>query len=192
MQHHNSTNRNEGIRYLKDILVHNPQESSKHLNAIIQGISQLSLDIEKDVRKEGFKALGLLLSSTPADAILPFFDIISSYLRCAMTHLSTAIQEDSLFMLDELLLHVPNLVTSNSDKIFACFLDMISKLRTESKPERTLSVNLGSKITSVKWRSKVLDRLVGMLRAMVDSNKNNSMLEVGIVQNSAAHTVEDA
>lgn len=48
---------------------------------------------------------------------------------------------------------------------------MISKLRTESKPERTLTTNLGRKLTSVKWRSKVLDRLLGILKAIVDHRK---------------------
>lgn len=154
------------------MLINYPNDTNKHVGAIITGISQLSLDIERDVRKEGFKALGILLTTTTVHTISPFFDTLSSYLRCAMTHIQMAIQEDSLFMLDNLLLHCPSLVAANSDQIFVSFLDMISKLRIESKPERTLSINLGSKITSVKWRSKVLDRLHGMLKTMVEAKKN--------------------
>lgn len=171
LQHHNATFRNEGLRYLKEQLATYPEETAKHFGPIVLGLAQLSLDVERDVRKEGSRALGILLATSTTEAVAPFFDTLSSYLRCAMTHIQMHVQEDSLFMLDTLLAHVPRLVASNCDRIFQSFLDMISKLRVESKPERTLSVNLGSKITSVKWRSKVLDRLLGMLRAMVDAKR---------------------
>lgn len=185
LQHHNATYRNEGVRYLKDILANHPEETNKHFGPIVHGIAQLCLDVEKDVRRESSKALGILLATSSAETVSPFFDTLSSYLRCAMTHIQIGIQEDSLFMLDNLLSHVPRLVAANSDRIFQSFLDMISKLRIESKPERTLSVNLGSKLTSVKWRSKVLDRLLGMLRAMVDAKKRDGSELVDQISNSA-------
>lgn len=128
------------------------------------------------MRHESFKALSILLSTTTSDTLVPFFDTLSSYLRCAMTHINVTIQEDSLFMLDNLLLYAPDLVAANSNKIFMGFLDMISKLSDESKSERTLSVNLSSKITSVKWRSKVLDRLLGMLKVMVGAKRSGKKL----------------
>lgn len=156
---------------MKEIISHHPQETSKHLGVMLQGICQLALDIDKDVRKECFKALNLVFASQTPDLIAPFFNVVTSYLRCAMTHINIHIQEDSLSLLDCLLSYTPSLVASNSDTIFACFLDMISKLRTDSKPERTLTTNLGRKQTSVKWRSKVLDRLLGILRAIVENRK---------------------
>lgn len=171
LQHHNATNRNEGLRYLKDMITHHQQETSKHLGAILQGICQLALDIEKDVRRECFKALNVVFAANSSDLIAPFFNIVTSYLRCAMTHINMQIQEDSLHLLDCILLYTPSLVAANSDSLFQCFLDMISKLRSESKHERTLTTNLGSKLTSVKWRSKALDRLLGILKAIVDNRK---------------------
>lgn len=172
MNHHNATNRNEGLRYLKELVTNHPQEASNHLGEIIKGICQLALDIEKDVRRECYKALNLVFASQSATLILPFFNVITSYLRCAMTHINKQIQEDSLYMLDCLLLYTPELVAANSDSIFSSFLDMISKLRLESKPERTLTINLGSKLTSVNWRSKVLDRLLSILKAIVDKRRH--------------------
>lgn len=192
LQHHNSTSRNEGLRFLKEIITYHPQETSKHLGAIIQGICQLALDLEKDVRRECFKALNLVFASQTCDLVSPFFNIVTSYLRCAMTHINIQIQEDSLSLLDCLLLYTPSLVALNSDSIFSCFLDMISKLRTESKPERTLTTNLGRKLTSVKWRSKVLDRLLGILKAIVENRKlahKQTYLEGDQLSNA---TVDDA
>lgn len=138
---------------------------------MLQGICQLALDIEKDVRRECFKAMNLVFASQTPDLIAPFVHVITSYLRCAMTHINIQIQEDSLSLLDCLLLYAPTLVATNSDTIFTCFLDMISKLRTESNPQRTLTVHLGRKQTNVKWRSKVLDRLLGILKAIVENRK---------------------
>lgn len=178
------------------MVTNHPDEASKHLGAIIQGISQLCLDVEKDIRKECYKALNLVLASQTPTIIAPFFNTISSYLRCAMTHIHIQIQEDSLYMLDCLLLHMPLLVAANSDSIFSNFLDMISKLRIESKPERTLTVNLGSKITSVKWRSKVLHRLLGILKAIVHERKQrNHFTDENIGQSKLEHynmEIEDA
>lgn len=48
---------------------------------------------------------------------------------------------------------------------------MISKSRSENKLERTLTVNLSRKSTSVKWRGRVLVRLSGILDAIVDGRK---------------------
>lgn len=191
LQHHNAGNRNEGLRYLKVLLTHHPQETSKHLGAIIKGISQLCLDIEKDVRRESFKALNIIFATQTPALILPFFNVVSSFLRCAMTHINMQIQEDSLHMLDCLLLYTPDLVAINSDSIFSCFLDMISKLRVESKPERTLTLNLGSKMTIVKWRSKVLDRLLGILKAIVNNRRYTNNLDVN-VDNIVDEAVKDA
>ncbi|KAJ6637077.1 Testis-expressed protein 10 like [Pseudolycoriella hygida] len=176
LQHHNSGYRNEGLRHLKEILTQSPSEASKHFGLIVHGISQLCLDSEKDVRHESFKALSILLSTTTSDTLVPFFDTLSTFLRCAMTHLNVNIQEDSLFMLDNLLLYAPDLVAANSNKIFMGFLDMISKVSVDSKSERTLAVNLSSKFTSVKWRSKVLDRLLGMLKVMVGAKRSGKKL----------------
>lgn len=92
---------------------------------------------------------------------------MSTYLRSAMTHIDNRIQEDSLLFLDILLMCAPKKVASDFHKIIPNFLDMISKLRVDSKPGRTLTVNLGSQITSVKWRVKVLHRLQDYLSKFI-------------------------
>lgn len=85
-----------------------------------------------------------------------------------MTHIDSRIQEDSLLFLDVLLLCTPQKVAQDFHKIIPNFLDMISKLRVDSKPGRTLTVNLDSQITTVKWRVKVLHRLQEFLHKFVE------------------------
>lgn len=102
-----------------------------------------------------------------------FFDILSSFLRCSMTHINLNIQEDSLILLDGLLEHVPDLVAENSDKILTNFFMLISKLKTGSKHARTIAENLQSKYTGVKWRIKVLIRLKKIFDAIY--HRRNTM-----------------
>lgn len=122
------------------------------------------------MRHESLKVLHLVLSNVSNEKVEPFFDIMSTYLRSAMTHIDNRIQEDSLLFLDLLLVCTPEKVVQDFHKILPNFLDMISKLRVDSKPGRTLTVNLGSQITSVKWRVKVLHRLKDYLMKYIEHN----------------------
>lgn len=94
-----------------------------------------------------------------------------------MTHIDPRIQNDSLLFLDVLLKLVPSIVTNNYSRIMDNFLDMISKLRIESKSERSLTLNLNSKISTIKWRVNVLQKLQLMLQVLVDFMRNNSGIE---------------
>lgn len=178
--HNNPQHRSEALRNLKDIIETSPQEIlDQHFSGVLKGIAEMAVDIERDNRREACRVLSLLLSEaikirSDGNNIEPFFNILCSYLRCAMTHITQSIQEDSLLLLDVLMTFVPKLVAVNRDKILPSYMDMISKLRSEARPERTLTVHLGSKITGVKWRIKVLERLCALLVA-VNSEKRRTM-----------------
>ena len=111
--------------------------------------------------------------------VLPFFSVLLNYLNCAMTHIHTSIQDDSLAMLDTLLVSTPLLVAANSEKILCNFLDMISSVKADSNSGRTLNVNLHSRFTSVMWRMKVLHQLKALLSAMVAYNSQQGRKHFG-------------
>ncbi|KAJ9589053.1 hypothetical protein L9F63_017647, partial [Diploptera punctata] len=115
----------------------------------------------------------------PESKVQPFFNILMSYLSCGMTDIHMSVQDDSLLMLDTLLASAPSLVASSSYKILTNFLNMISSQRADSRPGRTLTVNLGIKFTTVKWRIKVLLRLRDLLSAMLEhkSQPNTGSME---------------
>ncbi|XP_065362774.1 testis-expressed protein 10 [Calliphora vicina] len=174
LKHHSSSFRIESLRNLRDVISLNHPGLLSSLNDVIQGISAIALDVERDARKESFKTLSNLLGHLSVEAVSPFFHIISSYLRCAMTHIQPTIQEDALMMLDVLLQHVPHLVAVHSAKIFQNFLEMISRVRAEGdKAGRMLTVNMGQRQTTIKWRSKVLLRLQQMLQTLAEHKRNN-------------------
>lgn len=156
----------EAISNLKDIILHQSEDFNKHLEEIIKIAANMALKVEKADRKECFKVLDLICSQTAERNLQPFFPILITYLKCAMTHIKPKIQEDSLLMLDILLKNAPQLMASEKDSIFPPYLNMISKMRIESNPERTLSSQLGNKIMNIKWRKCVLERLIVFLRCI--------------------------
>lgn len=181
LKHNNSGIRVDTLKAIKEILSTFPEDIyPKHFGDLIQTCSQFSLELEKDVRRESFRTLGLLFETVEEHLVEPFFHVLSSYLRCAMTHLNQGVQEDSLLLLDLMLDHMPNLVAKNYEKIFEYFLDLISKMRSESKPGRTLSVNLGKKTTNVKWRCRVLERLLNILRCINGSRTEETRRDVAM------------
>lgn len=111
--------------------------------------------------------------------VLPFFNVLLSYLNCGMTHIHTSIQDDSLAMLDTLLVSTPLLVAASADTILCNFLHMISRLKADSSSERTLTVNLSSRFTSITWHMKVLHRLKGLLSAVAAYRKQQDKKHFG-------------
>lgn len=167
LKHNNAGIRVDTLKSIKEVLTTFPEDVyPKHFGDLVQTCAQLSLELEKEVRRESFRTLALLFATVEENLVEPFFHILSSYLRCAMTHLNQWIQEDSLLLLDIMLEHMPTLVAKHHEKIFEYFLDLISKMRSESKPGRTLSVNLGKKTTNVKWRCRVLQRLLALIQCI--------------------------
>lgn len=92
-------------------------------------------------------------------------------------------------MLDILLKHAPQLVASEKDSILQPYLDMVSKMRVEDKPERTLSLQLGNKITSQKWRKNVLERLIIFLKCI--SSQERQIEKVESTENSLQIVVDE-
>lgn len=168
LQHHNSTVRQEAVKELKEILTeHAPEILNSQFGPLIQGIAALSLDKEKDIRRNSFKVLSLILGPISGEQLIPYCDVLISYLRCAMTHIDPYIKEDALLFLDILIQNCSTVLAKNSQKILLNFLDMISKLRTEMKPGRQLTTTINSKNTSFKWRMNVLERLANMFNSIV-------------------------
>lgn len=167
----------EVVSNLKEIILYQPDDFHKHIEAIVRIVANLSLSIERVDRKECFKILDIICAQTSEHNLRPFFPILVTFLKCAMTHIKPQIQEDSLMMLDVILKHAPQLVASEKDNILPPYLDMVSKMRVEDKPERTLSLQLGNKITSMKWRKSVLERLIVFLKCIGSQEKQTDKLD---------------
>ncbi|KAF3421246.1 hypothetical protein E2986_05235 [Frieseomelitta varia] len=177
LQHYNSTVRQDAVKELKEILSeHSFKLLSSQFGPLLQGVCALSLDKEKDIRRNSLKVLSLILGPISNDQLNPYSDVLISYLRCSMTHIDPYIKEDSLLFLDVLVQNCSNILAKNSYKVLPNFLDMISKLHTEIKPGRLLVTTLNSKNTNIKWRIQVLERLATMFSSMVTYFKSQESI----------------
>ncbi|GJQ85922.1 hypothetical protein Trydic_g21773 [Trypoxylus dichotomus] len=172
LTHHNINIKHDNCQQLKELILRENGEFLKqNLASILKRVCPLVLDIESKVRSEAIKVIRAILQSSSSVNVTSFFDILSSFLRCAMTHIELNIQEDSLNYLDALLDYVPELIAKDSHKILLNFFTLISKLKNDSKHARTLSENLKSRYTGIKWRIKVLLRLKKIFGTIYESNK---------------------
>ncbi|CAH1382117.1 unnamed protein product [Tenebrio molitor] len=169
LRHFNETIKSEACQDLKDFIAVHPIESTHiYLSSILQTSSALIQDRERKVRRAATKLLATILEKATDVQVRPFFNYILINLKCAMTNINKHIQEDSLHLLDAVLDHKAPLIADNFDNFFPNFLTLISKSKTHSS-ERSLTLNLEGKVSSVKWRVRVLTRLYGILNAMVQS-----------------------
>ncbi|XP_044742724.1 testis-expressed protein 10 homolog [Chrysoperla carnea] len=179
VRHYNVSSRTEALIGIRELISAYPTELiEKHLNALLENVTRLTTDIESSVRKQCYKVLPDILSSVPAVKIAPYYNLLISYLCCAMTHIKQNIQEDSLIFMDILIQKTPTLFPNYFIKIFPSFLNLISKVHNESKLDRKLSTTLNSKQTTVKWRTKVLQRLEDLLNAVVFKDNNRDLLNI--------------
>ncbi|KAJ8964213.1 hypothetical protein NQ314_005042 [Rhamnusium bicolor] len=152
------------------IVIHSKEIINQHFSQIILNVSSLMQDRERKVRKAAVKVVNAILKIAPETKLQPFFSYFTTNMRCAMTNIDKTIQEDSLLFLDCFLKYNCRLISQCSEKLLPDFFTLISTLRTDSNLERTLTMNLGSKMTSVTWRIKVLSRLHAVLEAILSSH----------------------
>lgn len=168
LQHHNSSMRQDAIQGLAELVANFPSEilDGVYLPQVIENVTRLCLECESAVRREAVKFLGSIFKKVDEVHILPLLEVLLSYMCCAMTHINHAIQEDSLLLLDAVLDSYPKLIARHIHTVLPKFFDMISRLRSDSKPGRMLTVNLGSRLTSVRWRIQVLTRLHKLMNSL--------------------------
>lgn len=174
LRHHNSTMRDDALKQLKEILLRYPPEVlHSQLNSLLCGIAALSLDKEKNIRRDSLNALNLILGPISNEQLMPFRGILTSYLLCAMTHIDPNIKEDSLRFLDILVQNCKSIIMKESHKILPKFLVMISRLHHEIGSDRQLTTIVNAKNTSIKWRIKVLERLANIFTVVTRSYKES-------------------
>jgi pre-rRNA-processing protein IPI1 len=163
----------EALSNLKDIILYQEDDVQKNLEVIIKTVANLSLSIEKSDRTECFRLMNIICSQKNRLNLAPFFSILLTYLKCAMTHIKPSIQEDSLSMLDILMKHFPQLVVAEKDDILIPYLDMMSKTKNDSSQERSITLHSSNKIMSIKWKKTILEQLAVLLKCLNTDKRHN-------------------
>lgn len=175
MKHHNLSSKVEACEELSQILTTHSEELERNYSIVLKGLCPLILDVEKKVRTSAVKALDAILKVSKVEKLEPFFNVIFSFLKCALTHLDMSIQEDSLKIVDSLLTNAPNLLSNHATIIVEILISLMSKPGHGVKGERTLTVVLGKKLTSTKWRIKVLERISTILTSLIEKENSKNV-----------------
>lgn len=173
-QHFSASVRREAVSGLHELLTFHPDVISSNLSLLLERVSELFVDKDAEVRSNVTKLLRVLFLGISLQNMSPFFSLLSAHLCCAMTHIYDDIKGDSLSILDLCLEHYPSLVTADSSRILENFLEQISAKSNTNKKQRTLLVNPNNKLTSQKWRLRVLQRIHSFLRALIQTKIHNS------------------
>ena len=108
----------------------------------------------------------------------PLNSIISAHVCCGLSHINTDIQLDTLKLLDIIIESSPNVVIECHEKLLPNCLDQVSlKTKTSNSSDmanRTLNQNVSGKITALKWRTDVLQRVCNIL-SLISTSKTRQV-----------------
>ncbi|RVE54226.1 hypothetical protein evm_001053 [Chilo suppressalis] len=184
------TQRTEALEGLKEIITSHSDALFRNLGQIILGVTPLVLNVEKVVRHESFKVLHALLSHANPENIDPFFDILSTYLRSAMTHIDARIQEDSLLFLDLLLSCTPEKVdTTHFDEIekfkeyittltpllYETWLEVCPKAKSEMNIETVINDDAASLL---KYILKIISLLYFLVQHLNEKTPSSNIKQM--------------
>ncbi|TNN75669.1 Testis-expressed sequence 10 [Liparis tanakae] len=158
LHHHNANMKNSALVGLRELLSHNPSLLEQHLSRLISEVGAVFTDKDGNVRVGAIR-------------------VLSAHLTCAMSHIETSIQEDSIKILDVLLEHYPALLAARPAVLLTHFLELISHRQSSGKAKKapdaktqtwSLSINPNRAVTNQQWRLSVLTRLGCFLQAVVE------------------------
>ncbi|XP_034409005.1 testis-expressed protein 10 homolog [Cyclopterus lumpus] len=177
LHHHNANMKNGALLGLRELLSHNPSLLEQHLSRLISEVGAVFTDKDGNVRVSAIRVLRFIAQSVPAERVAPFHPVLSAHLTCAMSHIETSIQEDSIKILDVLLEHYPALLAARPAVLLTHFLELISHRQSSGKSKKAqdakgqtwaLSINPNKAVTNQQWRLSVLLRLGCFLQAVVE------------------------
>lgn len=174
--HHINSNIKQGALVgLRELLSAQPTLIELHASAVLSEVAALFTDKDGSVRAAAVRLLRFIAQCISAERVAPFFPLLSAHLTCAMTHISEAIQEDALKVLDVLLEHYPGLLSQKHTVLLTNFLELISQKRKagtgqdkSGKGSFSLTISTNRSVTAQQWRLTVLLRLGSFLQAVVE------------------------
>uniref|UniRef100_A0A671MC36 Testis-expressed sequence 10 protein homolog n=1 Tax=Sinocyclocheilus anshuiensis TaxID=1608454 RepID=A0A671MC36_9TELE len=174
--HHINSNIKQGALVgLRELLSAQPSMIELHASAVLSEVAALFTDKDGSVRAAAVRLLRFITQCIPAERVVPFFPLLSAHLTCAMTHISEAIQEDALRVLDVVLEHYPGLLSQRHTVLLTNFLELISQKRKAAtgqdksgKGGFALTISTNRSVTAQQWRLTVLLRLGSFLQAVVE------------------------
>ena len=175
--HLNQSVKLDALNSLREMVTQNEDLVRLEFSTLLENICPLFTDREYKIRENAinlFKTLILLPIFSNNQMLKPFFNLITVYLSCAMTHISDNIKYSSLKILDILCEKLPELVKLNAYTIFDNFVEQISKASVNNNSKRVLKNDPLKFSSTQSWRYNVLTRLHKFLTIISKNYKNMS------------------
>ena len=164
----------EGIEGITELVKIYPEICQENLSQLVNTLFPLVSFIEPKVRNASRALIQLILNTVPSNQMSPLNSIISAHVCCGLSHINTDIQLDTLKLLDIIIESSPNVVIECHEKLLPNCLDQVSlKTKTSNSSDmanRTLNQNVSGKITALKWRTDVLQRVCNIL-SLISTSK---------------------
>jgi len=176
--HFSQSVRTDGLEGLKE-LVTGPQGGSlvlDNLASIVTKVTPITADKEPKIRSAAVSLLEAILKHVPPPTLEPLHGFLSAHLCCGLSHIDASIQFEGLTLLDSLVNVAPAFVADVYDQLLPNCLAQISG---QGGTKSSLSNGISDKISSLKWRTAVLQRLHKILMA-VSSHQLSSTESVSI------------
>lgn len=176
--HTNTYVRQDGLNGLLELVKKNETELLvPKLSQIITGVAPCLFDIDVLIRSVAIKFIEVLLVKVGTH-VEPYFNVLATHLSCAMVHLNTGVQADSLRLVNLFVKHTPVLLARHANTLLNNFVNLISRKAnssqtTTSKREmcvdfsRMLHTNPSSSLTTHKGHVELLQELSGFLEIIL-------------------------
>jgi len=162
--HFSQSVRTDGLDGLKE-LVTGAQGGSlvlENLASIVTKVLPMTADKEPKLRTSSVALLEAVLKHVPPPTLEPLHGFLSAHLCCGLSHIDASIQFEGLTLLDSLVTVAPAFVADVYDQLLPNCLAQISSQGKKS----SLSTGVSDRISSLKWRTAVLQRLHKILQAV--------------------------
>ncbi|XP_047136384.1 testis-expressed protein 10 homolog isoform X1 [Hydra vulgaris] len=180
VNHYNATIRHEAMLGMLDLFQSHPKVMHEQLSVWIPKVFERLSDTDSVVRHSLFICVKYAMNIFEENEIVPFYKIMIAYICCGMTHINEGVQLDSLNILDILLTKFPEAFIPFWKKVLTNFMDLISKQSSKQTSAsqsvrgtkvktkgREMNTVVGGKLSSVKGREQILEKLYKMLKVML-------------------------
>lgn len=180
---------------LRTLFSSHPSSLLPCLGKLFHQLSPVFIDQDSSVRHSLLLLTKFLLTQVPSDHLAPFFPVLIVSIKCGLTHITSAIQQDTLKVMDLLINHSAPLLRSHASEILPLYIPLMScysgfgaqtKGGSSSHKSKTATNSMlkSTPSGSFSHRLKVLDQLLRFLSLLCLPMETNDKVSMNPISSS--------
>ena len=159
---------------LRELFTAHPGTLATNLSAVLEKISPIFTDSNSSVRQALSLLFKHIVENVPKDNLSSFFPRVVTCIMCAMTHIDSSIQLDSLKFLHPLLINCSDLLILHAPKLQNYCLCLLSSqasivdITKDSSSSFKLDTGGTGKLVPMKTRMEIFVQLCLLLKTSID------------------------